>query len=406
MTTTNRKFMVQKYGGSSLADDEKIRTVAHKIKNTLKQGYKLTVVVSANGDTTNRLLDHAMGINPAPHQRELDMLVSTGEQISASLLTMALHAIGVRAVSVNAYQLGIETDQAYTAAKIRKIDTDRLAQYLKDHKVVVVTGFQGITQENEITTLGRGGSDTSAVALAATLNCDCEIFSDFDGIFTVDPRIMPKAKKLERITYDEMLEMASLGANVLHTRAVEIAKKFNVHLRCASTFSDKGGTKVTENYLEAPVVTGLSVMKNQTQITLSKLPQGIAINEEVFTIASSKNWNIDMISIIQVNGHLDVAFTVVESIIEDVKSTYESIFDQHQTVAIRTQTGFAKISVVGLGMKTASGVASRFFAALAKGGIHVKMVTTSEIKISVLIPQEQLESAVTCLSEAFNLCSE
>src|SRR6056297_2852975 len=335
MTALSQKNRVQKYGGSSLADGEKIRKVAHKIKNTLKQGYKLTVVVSANGDTTNRLLNHAMGINPAPHHRELDMLVSTGEQISASLLTMALHAIGVRAVSVNAYQLGIETDQAYTAAKIRKIDTDRLAQYMKDHEVVVVTGFQGITQENEITTLGRGGSDTSAAALAATLNCQCEIFSDFDGIFTVDPRIMPKAKKLERITYDERLEMASLGANVLHTRAVEIAKKFNVHLRCASTFSDEGGTKVTENYLEAPVVTGLSVMKNQTQITLSKLPQGIAINEEVFTIASSKNWNIDMISIIQVNGHLDVAFTVVESIIEDVKSTYESIFKKYEPVVIR-----------------------------------------------------------------------
>src|SRR6056297_3691868 len=401
MTALSQKNRVQKYGGSSLADGEKIRKVAHKIKNTLKQGYKLTVVVSANGDTTNRLLDHAMGINPAPHHRELDMLVSTGEQISASLLTMALHAIGVRAVSVNAYQLGIETDQAYTAAKIRKIDTQRLHRYLKKYEVLVVTGFQGITQENEITTLGRGGSDTSAVALAATLNCDCEIFSDFDGIFTVDPRIMPKAKKLERITYDEMLEMASLGANVLHTRAVEIAKKYNVRLRCASTFSDEGGTKVTENYLEAPVVSGLSVMRDQTQITLSNLPHGAEINREVFSIASGNNWNIDMISIIQVNGHVDVAFSVVESIIDDIKTTYEEIFDAHSEVAIRTQTGFAKISVVGLGMRTETGVASRFFAALAKGSINVKMVTTSEIKISVLIPQEQLETAVKCLSEEF-----
>src|SRR6056297_50687 len=329
------RIRVQKYGGSSLADDQKIRAVAKKIQTSLKEGYRLVVVVSANGDTTNRLINQAKEINPNPHNREMDMLVSTGEQISASLLTMALHAIEITALSVNAYQLGIETDQVYSEAKIRKIDKDRLYRYLKKYEVLVVTGFQGITQENEITTLGRGGSDTSAVALAATLNCDCEIFSDFDGIFTVDPRIMPKAKKLERITYDEMLEMASLGANVLHTRAVEIAKKFNVHLRCASTFSDEGGTKVTENYLEAPVVSGLSVMKNQTQITLSKLPQGIAINEEVFTIASSKNWNIDMISIIQVNGHLDVAFTVVESIIDDVKSTYESIFKKYEPVVIR-----------------------------------------------------------------------
>jgi len=406
MVKIKRKTMVQKYGGSSLADEEKIKTVAQKIKSTLEKGYRLTVVVSANGDTTNRLISRAMGINPYPQNRELDMLVSTGEQISASLLTMALHAIDIRAVSVNAYQLGIETDQAYTEAKIRKINTQRLYRYLSDYEVVVVTGFQGITRGNEITTLGRGGSDTSAVALAATLECDCEIFSDFDGIFTVDPRILPNAKKLERITYDEMLEMASLGANVLHNRAVEIAKKYNVHLRCASTFSDKGGTRVTENYLEAPVVSGLSVMKDQTQITLSNLPQGVAVNEEVFTIASSKNWNIDMISIIQVNGHLDVAFTVVESIIDDVKSTYESIFEQYKDIVIRTQTGFAKISVVGLGMRSESGVASRFFTALAKGSIHVKMVTTSEIKISVLIPQEQFEKAVSCLSEEFDLCSE
>ncbi|MDN5360569.1 MAG: aspartate kinase [Thermotogaceae bacterium] len=406
MVQVKRNLKVQKYGGSSLADEEKIRTVAKKIKSALEQGYRLAVVVSANGDTTNRLISKAKGINPSPHNRELDMLVSTGEQISASLLTMALHAEDVQAISVNAYQLGIETNQAYTEAKIRKIDTRRLHRYLTDYEVLVVTGFQGITQENEITTLGRGGSDTSAVALAATLECDCEIFSDFDGIFTVDPRIMPKAKKIERITYDEMLEMACLGANVLHNRAVEIAKKYNVRLRCASTFSDKGGTRVTENYLETPIVSGLSVMKDQTHITLSNLPQGVAINKEVFTIASSKNWNIDMISIIQVNGHLDVAFTVVESVIDDVKSTYESIFEQYEGVVIRAQTGFAKISVVGLGMRTESGVASRFFAALAKGSIHVKMVTTSEIKISVLIPQEQLETAVSCLSEEFDLCSE
>ena len=389
-----------------MADDQKIRAVAKKIQTTLKEGFSLVVVVSANGDTTNRLINRAKGVNPSPQDREMDMLVSTGEQISASLLTMALHAIEITALSVNAYQLGIETDQVYSEAKIRKIDKDRLYRYLKKYEVVVVTGFQGITQENEITTLGRGGSDTSAVALAATLNCDCEIFSDFDGIYTVDPRIMPCARKLKQISYDEILEMASLGANVLHNRAVEIAKKYTVCLRCASTFSDKGGTTVTADYLEAPVVSGLSVMRDQTQIILSNLPHGAEINREVFSIASGKNWNIDMISIIQINGHVDVAFSVVESIIDDIKTTYEELFEAHSEVAIRTQTGFAKISVVGLGMRTETGVASRFFSALAKGSINVKMVTTSEIKISVLIPQEQLETAVKCLSEEFDLCSE
>ena len=397
---------VQKYGGSSLADDAKIRTVACKIKKTLDGVSKLVVVVSANGDTTNGLIKKAKQMNPYPLKRELDMLVSTGEQVSASLLTMALHAIGVNALSVNAYQLGIETDQVYTEAKIRKIDRQRLTGFLEKDDVLVVTGFQGITGDNEITTLGRGGSDTSAVALAATLNCDCEIFSDFDGIYTIDPRLMPKSKKLTQISYDEMLEMASLGANVLHSRAVEIAKKYSVRLRCASTFSDKGGTMVTSTYLEAPVVSGLSVMRDQTQITLSNLEQGVEQNKEVFAVASAKNWNIDMISIIQLNNHLDIAFSVVESVIDDVIATYETIFKQNKDVRIKAQTGFAKISVVGLGMRTESGVASRFFSALAKGAINVKMVTTSEIKISVLIPQQQLEMAVECLSEEFELCSE
>jgi len=405
-TKKKETTVVQKYGGSSLADEVKIKAVAEKIKKALNNFGKLVVVVSANGNTTNQLIQQAKKINPKPLARELDMLVSTGEQVSASLLTMALHGIGIKALSVNAYQLGIETDRVYTEARIQKIDRQRLSVCLQRHDVLVVTGFQGITGDNEVTTLGRGGSDTSAVALAATLGCDCEIFSDFDGIFTVDPRLLTKSKKLSHISYDEMLEMASLGANVLHSRAVEIAKKYSVHLRCASTFSDKGGTIVTENYLEAPVVSGLSVMRNQTQITLSNLPQRVEQNKAVFAVASAKNWNIDMISIIQINNHLDIAFTVVESVIDDVISTYEDVFKQDKNVLIRTQSGFSKISVVGLGMKSSTGVASRFFSALSKGGINVKMVTTSEIKISVLIPDQQLEKAVECLSEEFELCSE
>ncbi|HOO32569.1 MAG TPA: aspartate kinase [Thermotogota bacterium] len=397
---------VQKYGGSSLADTEKIDYVAKRILEKVKRGYKLTVVVSANGNTTNRLIEKAREINSNPGLRELDMLVSTGEQMSAALVTMSLQKLGASAISVNAFQIGIKTDSVFSSAKIMTINTNRINRLFTENDVIVVTGFQGITEENEITTLGRGGSDTSAVALAAVLNCDCEIFSDFDGIFSLDPRIRPDAKKLDIITYDEMLEMAKLGANVLHSRAVEIAKKFSVNLRCASTFNDKGGTIVTSDNIEAPVVTGLSIMKDQIQITLSNLPLDAMTNSEIFEVASKNHMNVDMISIIQISDHFDVSFTVIENKVKDVKMAYEEILEKYRGTEIKTNPGFIKISVVGLGMRTESGVASRFFKALSKKEITVRMVTTSEIKISALVGKEYLDDAVDCLTEEFSLCIE
>lgn len=397
---------VQKYGGSSLSDTGKIKRVAERIAERVSSGYKLAVVVSANGNTTNELLDKAREIDSNPVSRELDMLVSTGEQISASLVTMALHKMGISAVSVNAFQIGIKTNSIFSSAKIKSINSLKIKTLLSSKDVIVVTGFQGITEDNEITTLGRGGSDTSAVALAAVLKCDCEIFSDYDGIFTLDPRVKKSARKLEIVTYDEMLEMAKLGANVLHSRSVEIAKKFSVKLRCASTFEDKGGTIVTDENIEAPVVTGLSIMKDQTQITLSGLPMNTMMHNDIFEIASKNHMNIDMISVIQVNDKFDVSFTVIENKIKDVKMTYKELLEKYDGVQIKTQPGYVKISVVGLGMRTESGVASRFFRALSKKEIIIRMVTTSEIKISALIAENYLKDAVDFLAEEFDLCIE
>ena len=400
-------LIVQKFGGTSVANIEKIKNVAEKVIKVKQAGHQVVVVLSAMAGETDRLINLAHSATDLPDEREYDSLISTGEQVTVTLLAIVLNAMGCKARSFLGFQVKILTDQAYKKARISLIDTENIKKELKKGTAIVIAGFQGVDKDNNITTLGRGGSDTSAVALAAALRADqCDIYTDVDGVYTTDPNVCNKARRLEKISYDEMLEMASLGANVLHSRAVEIAKKYSVRLRCASTFSDKGGTMVTSTYLEAPVVSGLSVMRDQTQITLSNLEQGVEQNKEVFAVASAKNWNIDMISIIQLNNHLDIAFTVVESVIDDVIATYETIFKPNKNVRIKAQTGFSKISVVGLGMRTASGVASRFFSALAKGSINVKMVTTSEIKISVLIPQEQLETAVECLSEEFELCSE
>ncbi len=398
--------IVQKYGGSSLANTDKINRIADKITAKTRAGFQLAIVVSANGDTTDMLIRKASEVNPDPESREMDMLISTGEQISASLLTMALHRRSVEAVSVNAFQLGIRTNDEFSSARIINIDSDKLDILFKKNNVVVVTGFQGITEENEITTLGRGGSDTSAVALAAVMDVECEIFSDYDGIFSVDPRLCPNSKKLETVTYDEMLEMSKLGAKVLHTRSVEIAKKYSVILRCASSFNDEGGTKVVAKNIEAPVVTGLSVQENQTQITISGVPLDSGITHEIFEIASRNNWNVDMISVIQVDDHVDISFTVIETVLDDLKRTFHDLIASHDEIFVKTDPGFAKVSVVGLGMRSESGVAARFFKALSKKEITVKMVTTSEIKISVLIQKEDIKNTVDVLTKEFDLCTE
>ncbi len=408
---------VRKYGGSSVADNEKIVAIAEKIKKSCEDGFKLVVVVSARGKTTDGLVDLARQISKEPDPRELDMLLSTGEQISASLLAMCLNGMGVKSVSVNGFQLKIKTDGEYNTARIVNIDGDKLNSYLDNNDAVIVTGFQGVTEDDEITTLGRGGSDTSAVAIAAVLGVECEIYSDVPGIFSIDPRVYPQARKWKSVAYDEMLEMSSLGAKVLHSRSVEIAKKFGIKILCASTFSEEEGTYVTTENIESPVVTGLSIMENQAQVTLYGLPLDYSMRHKVFEVASKKNWNVDMISLIQLENSLDVSFSITdmkngingENIEEmlmgeifGIKTGMNMSGEPHKT-GIRYRSGFVKVSVVGLGMKNETGVAARFFKVLGENRIPVKMVTTSEIKISILLKKEYLNQTVKCLAGEFEL---
>jgi aspartate kinase len=411
------RVAVRKYGGSSLADKEKIRYVAETIKNSRNEGLKLVVVVSAMGKTTDNLVNLARQISENPDPRELDMLISTGEQISASLLAMCLNEMGVKSVSVNGYQLKIKTDGEYNVARIVTIDTEKLQTYLDVYDVVVVTGFQGVTEEGEITTLGRGGSDTSAVAIAAVLGVDCEIYSDVPGIFSVDPHIYPQARKWKTVGYDEMLEMSSLGSKVLHPRSVEIAKKYGIKIFCASTFSEEEGTYVMLESIESPVVTGLSIMENQAQVTLYGLPLDYSVRHKVFETASKKKWNVDMISLIQLENTLDISFSITDvkngSNSADIEEMLLSeIFGgmgktlgqvEGKKIGIRYRNGFVKVSVVGLGMKNETGVAARFFRGLGENEIPVEMVTTSEIKISILLKKEFLKQTVECLAKEFEL---
>lgn len=395
------KIVVEKYGGSSISDTRKIKYVANKIKNKVKEGYKIVVIVSAMGKTTDNLIKLANEVSNNPHPRELDMLLTTGEQVSVSLLSMALNDLNIRTISLNAFQAGIFTTSDFNNARIQKFKTSRIMNLLKEYDVLVITGFQGITEDGDYTTLGRGGSDTSAVAIAAALNAKCEIYSDFPGIYTFDPRCYSRAKKLKYVTYDEMLEMTSLGAKVLHSRAVEVAKKYNVKVYCASTFSEEEGTYVVGDNIENPVVTGMSVMENQTQVTITNLPFDHAIIYNIFDKIAQKGFNVDMISIINIDNRLNVSFTIIEEEMEHfdvyLKEALMGLYDSQITY----EHGYAKVSVVGIGMKTEKGVASRFFKALED--IPLRMVTTSEIKISCLIDKKYLEMATKALIKEFEL---
>ncbi|WP_129407836.1 aspartate kinase [Marinitoga lauensis] len=394
-------IVVQKYGGSSVADTEKIKYVAKKIKNKVDEGYKVVVIVSAMGKTTDNLINLAREISKKPHPRELDMLLTTGEQISVSLLSMALNDLKVKTKSLNAFQAGIFTTSDFNNARIQKFKTSKVKRLLEEYDILVITGFQGITEEGDYTTLGRGGSDTSAVAIAAALDAKCEIYSDFPGIFTFDPRRYSNAKKIKYITYDEMLEMSSLGAKVLHSRAVEVAKKYNITVYCASTFSDEEGTYVVTDNIENPVVTGMSVMENQTQVTITNLPFNHAIIYNIFEKIAQKGFNVDMISIININGKLNVSFTIIEEEMEHFDKYLKDALTAFNESQVTYEHGYAKVSVVGIGMKTEKGVASRFFKALED--IPLRMVTTSEIKISCLIDKKYLDNAIKALIKEFEL---
>jgi aspartate kinase len=394
------KIIVQKYGGSSVADAEKIKKVALKISKKVKEKAKLVVVVSAMGKTTDNLIKLAKEVSKKSVPRELDMLLTTGEQVSASLLAMALNDINVKSKSLNAFQAKIMTTGDYMQARIKNLKAKRINDLLAENDALIITGFQGITEEGEITTLGRGGSDTSAVALAAALNAKCEIYSDVAGIYTTDPRLYPAAKKLKYITYDEMLEMSSLGAKVLHSRSVEIAKKFGITIYCGSTFSDEEGSYVMKKNIEQPVVSGLSVMDHQTQVTLSNLPMDNNLVQQIFEKVAREGLNVDMISVIS-NSGLNISFTIVEEKKSHVAKALNIILKDMKGFNLHYNSGYSKISIVGIGMKSSSGVASKFFKAMDK--VPLALVTTSEIKISCLIEEKFKEKAVKSLVAAFEL---
>ena len=401
--------VVLKYGGSSVADADKVRGVASIVARRCKAGEKLVVVVSAMGKTTNHLIELAGSISPQSghYKREMDMLLATGEQVSASLLAMALKDLGVDALSMNAFQIGMLTTAAHSSARIRDIQSDRLRTELDARGVVVVTGFQGVTDEGDLTTLGRGGSDTSAIALAAALGCPCEIYSDVAGVYACDPRIVPSAKKLEYITYEEMLELASSGAKVLHSRGVEIADKQEVELYCGSTFSDERGTKIVKKlpeWLEQPVVTGVALAE-QIKVNLRGLPEDVTLYTRVFNELAGRGINLDMISIVSENGKAAITFSVVSGDMENLRPALSAALPG-VAWTVSVDDSVSKVSAIGVGMQSASGVAGRFFGALAARNIAVLGTTTSEIKIAVLVPRDQGHAAVDALMTEFGLKDE
>ena len=399
-------MIVQKYGGSSVATAEKIRGVAERIRQRVDRGEKLVVVVSAMGKTTNSLIALAEQVSPEPSPRELDMLLATGEQVTSALLAMALCDMGIPALSYNAFQLGLTTTGSFNNARIMDLNLSRLRTQLGRRSVLVVTGFQGITPEGDVTTLGRGGSDTSAVAIAAKCGCPCEIYSDVPGVFTCDPNRVPGARKLDYITYDEMLELSSLGAKVLHSRAVEIAKKYSVDLYCGSTFSDERGTCVVNSlpeWLEQPVVSGVTADSNQMRVNISRLPRSMEALSALFTGLAEQGVNVDMISTVNENGHSHLTFTVVDATEKAVLRTVRNVLAPWEGWIVSEDRNVVKVSAVGVGMKSAPGVAARFISALSRKGIAVLGTTTSEIKISALVAREDGDMALRALVEEFGL---
>lgn len=398
-------LVVQKYGGSSVRDAERVMNVAGRIVEEYQKGNNVVVAVSAQGDTTDDLIEKAKEINPNASKREMDMLLSTGEQISISLLAMAIEKLGFPVVSMTGWQVGVMTNSNYGAARIHKIDTERIQTELDKRRIVIVAGFQGINKYGDITTLGRGGSDTSAVALAAALHADiCEIYTDVDGVYTADPRIVKDAKKLDDISYDEMLELASLGANVLHNRSVEMAKKYNVKLAVKSSLNKVEGTYVKEvNQVEKMLVRGVTRDNDVARIALCAVDDNPGKAFNVFSALAKKNISVDLIiqSIGQEHSK-DISFTVAEG---DLENALAVIADNNNFGAkeVKSSTDVSKVSIVGAGMVNNSGVASTMFEALYNANINIRMIATSEIKISVLVDRKDAERAVVAIHDKFNL---
>lgn len=399
-------LIVKKFGGSSVADRERVFNVAKRITKDYDAGHRIVVVLSAQGDTTDDMVALAKTYSDNPSKREMDMLITTGEQISVSLMALALHELGYNAISLNASQVGMYTTSRYGNARLKDISAERINTELDRNNIVLVTGFQGINRYEDVTTLGRGGSDTTAVALAASLNADkCEIYTDVEGVYTADPRVVKTAKKLEEITYDEMLELASLGAKVLHNRSVEMAKKYSVELVVRSSMSDAEGTIVKEELtVEKMLVSGVAADKNIARVAVIGINDHPGTAFKLFNLLGKENINVDII--LQSIGHnntKDISFTIGIEDVDNTKKILEAHRETLQFDDLSVDEKVAKVSLVGAGMQSNAGVASKMFEAMFDAGINIKMISTSEIKISLLIDEKYVDEAVTAIHEEFAL---
>jgi len=403
-------LVVQKYGGTSVANLDKIANVAKKVIRTKEEGNDVVVVLSAMSGETDRLIQLAQKAADEPDPREYDSLVSTGEQVTVTLLAIMLNGMGYPAKSFLGFQVRVLTDQAFQKARILNVDTEAIRAELKKGTIVVVAGFQGIDRENNITTLGRGGSDTSAVALAAALKADiCDIYTDVDGVYTTDPSICSNARRLDRITYDEMLEMARAGAKVLQPRSVELAKKYNVPVYVKSSFTDEGGTLVTreEKDMEKEVVAGVTYDRDQAKITVIHVPDRPGVAARLFTPLSEHNILVDMIiQNASIKGHTDLTFTVSRKDVREATQIISEVVQEVGAEKLEVDDNVAKVSIIGVGMISHSGVAARMFQTLAREGINIMMISTSEIKVSCVVEAKYTELAVTVLHDAFGLGKE
>jgi aspartate kinase len=399
--------IVQKFGGTSVGDLDRIQNVANRVAKTKKEGNDVVVVVSAMSGETNKLVGYAEHFSKNPARAEMDMLLSSGERVTAALLSIALQEMGIDAVAMTGRKAGIVTDAIHTKARIEEINPQNMTKELQEGKVVVVAGFQGVNEQGDVTTLGRGGSDLSAVAIAGALGADlCEIYTDVNGIYTTDPRIEPKAKKLEKISYDEMLEFASLGAKVLQNRSVEMAKKLNVNLVTRSSFSDEEGTLITkeENIMEKPLVSGIALDRNQARVSLCGVKDRPGIASDIFNSLADADVNVDMI--IQnkaVDDTTNIDFTVPVGELYDAKAVVDTFVKNQEIKSDSYNDDICKVSVVGVGMKSHAGVAAKAFSVMAKENININMISTSEIKISMVIDEKYAELAVRSLHDAYEL---
>ena len=400
-------LIVKKFGGTSVADKERIFNVAKRCIEDYEKGNDVVVVLSAMGKYTDELIEKAHDINPNPPKREMDMLFTIGEQMSVSLMAMAMAQLGVRAVSLNAFQVSMHTTSSYGNARLKKIDTERIKRELEDRKIVIVTGFQGINKYDDYTTLGRGGSDTTAVALAAALHADaCEIYTDVDGVYTADPRLVPTATKLKEITYDEMLDLATLGAGVLHNRSVEMAKKYGVRLVVRSSLNNSEGTVVKEvvNKVERMIISGVALDKNADRISVIGIQDMPGSAFKLFNTLAKKNINVDIIiQSVGRDGTKDISFTVSHENLEEAIALLEEKKEALGFEKVEYNCDVAKLSIVGAGMMSNPGVAAKMFACLYNQDVNINMIATSEIRITVLVAQKDAVAAMNAVHEAFGL---